>query len=69
MSDSFFECWCHSERGSATAARVGEQGEVLSSYSSLGGKSDGESQELVAFVVDAALRFQLGGLLQLRLTP
>ncbi|NYJ18711.1 uncharacterized protein YPO0396 [Leifsonia psychrotolerans] len=35
-------------------------GEVLSTYSSLGGKSGGESQELVAFVVGAALRFQLG---------
>lgn len=29
-------------------------------YTSLGGKSGGESQELVAFIVGAALRFQLG---------
>ncbi|SDT16475.1 ATP-binding protein [Microterricola viridarii] len=43
-----------------TATRLGEGGEVLSTYSSLGGKSGGESQELVAFVVGAALRFQLG---------
>ncbi|AMB59197.1 ATP-binding protein [Microterricola viridarii] len=43
-----------------TASRLGDGDEVLSTYSSLGGKSGGESQELVAFVVGAALRFQLG---------
>lgn len=43
-----------------TASRVNAEGEELSTYSSLGGKSGGESQELVAFVVGAALRFQLG---------
>jgi uncharacterized protein YPO0396 len=35
-------------------------GEEISIFSSLGGKSGGESQELVAFIVGAALRFQLG---------
>lgn len=43
-----------------TASRLNADGEELSTYSSLGGKSGGESQELVAFVVGAALRFQLG---------
>jgi uncharacterized protein YPO0396 len=31
-----------------------------STYAALGGKSGGETQELVAFIVGAALRFQLG---------
>jgi len=43
-----------------TAVRMTPDGEDVSTYSSLGGKSGGESQELVAFVVGAALRFQLG---------
>ncbi|WP_104090578.1 ATP-binding protein [Cryobacterium sp. N19] len=43
-----------------TAVRVTPEGARVSTYSSLGGKSGGESQELVAFVVGAALRFQLG---------
>ena len=43
-----------------TAVRVDADGTEVSTYSSLGGKSGGESQELVAFVVGAALRFQLG---------
>lgn len=34
--------------------------ELLSTYSSLGGKSGGETQELMAFIVGAALRYQLG---------
>ncbi|MCU1425972.1 MAG: hypothetical protein JWM51_2263, partial [Microbacteriaceae bacterium] len=43
-----------------TAVRTTADGVEVSTYSSLGGKSGGESQELVAFVVGAALRFQLG---------
>jgi uncharacterized protein YPO0396 len=43
-----------------TAVRITPDGVEVSTYSSLGGKSGGESQELVAFVVGAALRFQLG---------
>ena len=43
-----------------TAVRITPDGDEVSTYSSLGGKSGGESQELVAFVVGAALRFQLG---------
>jgi uncharacterized protein YPO0396 len=43
-----------------TAVRITPDGMEVSTYSSLGGKSGGESQELVAFVVGAALRFQLG---------
>ncbi|MCU1407038.1 MAG: hypothetical protein JWQ43_3341 [Glaciihabitans sp.] len=43
-----------------TAVRTTLEGLEVSTYSSLGGKSGGESQELVAFVVGAALRFQLG---------
>jgi uncharacterized protein YPO0396 len=43
-----------------TAVRLTPDGFEVSTYSSLGGKSGGESQELVAFVVGAALRFQLG---------
>lgn len=43
-----------------TARRVGLDGAELSTYASLGGKSGGESQELVAFIVGAALRYQLG---------
>jgi uncharacterized protein YPO0396 len=39
---------------------------VLSTHSSLGDKSGGESQELVAFIVGAALRFRLGDELRAR---
>jgi uncharacterized protein YPO0396 len=49
-----------------TAERYGESGEVLSTHSSLGDKSGGESQELVAFIVGAALRFRLGDELRAR---
>lgn len=37
-----------------------ERGDLVSTHSSLGGKSGGESQELIAFIVGAALRFRLG---------
>ncbi len=37
-----------------------ETGDLVSTHSSLGGKSGGESQELIAFIVGAALRFRLG---------
>ncbi|MFK4085018.1 ATP-binding protein [Kribbella sp. NPDC020789] len=37
-----------------------DRGGAPITYTSLGGKSGGESQELVAFIVGAALRFQLG---------
>lgn len=43
-----------------TATKVDREGRVLSTYASLGGKSGGESQELVSFIVGAALRYQLG---------
>ena len=43
-----------------TAIAVDDQGVERSSYAALGGKSGGETQELVAFIVGAALRFQLG---------
>ncbi|WP_151083318.1 ATP-binding protein [Nocardioides cynanchi] len=43
-----------------TAERYGSDGQTLSTHSALGGKSGGESQELVAFIVGAALRFRLG---------
>lgn len=43
-----------------TAERYDDSGTLLSVHSSLGGKSGGESQELVAFIVGAALRFRLG---------
>ncbi|MDO5083348.1 MAG: ATP-binding protein [Arachnia propionica] len=43
-----------------TASKVDAEGRVLSTYASLGGKSGGESQELVSFIVGAALRYQLG---------
>ena len=42
------------------AERRDLQGRQLSVYTSIGGKSGGESQELVAFIVGAALRYQLG---------
>jgi uncharacterized protein YPO0396 len=43
-----------------TAARVNNAGIPVATYASLGGKSGGETQELVAFIVGSALRFQLG---------
>ncbi len=43
-----------------TAQRYSTAGELLATHSHLGGKSGGESQELIAFIVGAALRFQLG---------
>ena len=49
-----------------TAERYSRTGELLSTHSSLGGKSGGESQELIAFIVGAALRFRLGDELRAR---
>ncbi|MFG1661297.1 ATP-binding protein [Micromonospora chersina] len=49
-----------------TAERYDATGQLLSTHSSLGGKSGGESQELVAFIVGAALRFRLGDELRAR---
>jgi uncharacterized protein YPO0396 len=49
-----------------TAERYSTDGILLSTHSSLGGKSGGESQELVAFIVGAALRFRLGDELRVR---
>jgi len=43
-----------------TAVRYDPDGNDLGVYSSLGDKSGGETQELVAFIVGAALRYQLG---------
>ena len=43
-----------------TAVRYDTSGTDLGVYSSLGDKSGGETQELVAFIVGAALRYQLG---------
>ncbi len=43
-----------------TAVRYDTSGDDLGVYSSLGDKSGGETQELVAFIVGAALRYQLG---------
>jgi uncharacterized protein YPO0396 len=43
-----------------TAVRYDVDGNDLGVYSSLGDKSGGETQELVAFIVGAALRYQLG---------
>jgi uncharacterized protein YPO0396 len=46
---------------SIVAERVDKDtGDLLSTYNSLGGKSGGETQELMAFIVGAALRYQLG---------
>lgn len=42
------------------AERRDVDGKHLGVYTSLGGKSGGETQELVAFIVGAALRYQLG---------
>ena len=43
-----------------TAIRVNAAGVEVATYASLGDKSGGETQELIAFIVGAALRFQLG---------
>lgn len=43
-----------------TAVCLDEDGDEVATYDSLGGKSGGETQELVAFIVGAALRYQLG---------
>ena len=43
-----------------TAVRVDAHDRELATYASLGGKSGGETQELMAFIVGAALRYQLG---------
>lgn len=43
-----------------TAQRLAKDGTPLSVYKSLQGKSGGEMQELIAFIVGSALRFQLG---------
>lgn len=43
-----------------TAVRLDTHGRELATYASLGGKSGGETQELMAFIVGAALRYQLG---------
>lgn len=43
-----------------TATVVANDGTVRAEFRSLGEKSGGETQELVAFIVGAALRFQLG---------
>ncbi|WNV90359.1 ATP-binding protein [Umezawaea sp. Da 62-37] len=49
-----------------TAERYSSDCVLLSVHSALGGKSGGESQELVAFIVGAALRFRLGDELRAR---
>lgn len=49
-----------------TAQRRGTSGELLSTYDHLGGKSGGETQELIAFILGAALRFRLGDELRAR---
>ena len=43
-----------------SAAVVAADGTIRAQYTSLGEKSGGETQELVAFIVGSALRFQLG---------
>lgn len=49
-----------------TAERYNEAGETLSTHAALGEKSGGESQELIAFIIGAALRFRLGDELRAR---
>lgn len=44
-----------------TAERVTPDGTVVAQFDTLGGKSGGETQELIAFVVGSALRYRLGG--------
>ena len=43
-----------------TACEENEAGETVAVFDSLGGKSGGETQELVAFIIGAALRYRLG---------
>jgi uncharacterized protein YPO0396 len=43
-----------------TAVRLDAHGRQVATYAWLGDKSGGETQELIAFIVGAALRFQLG---------
>jgi uncharacterized protein YPO0396 len=43
-----------------TAVALDANGVERSTYAALGGKSGGETQELIAFIVGAALRYQLG---------
>jgi uncharacterized protein YPO0396 len=43
-----------------SAESYGPDGKQLSKFTSLGSKSGGETQELIAFIVGAALRFRLG---------
>lgn len=43
-----------------TAVCLDENRREIATYDSLGGKSGGETQELVAFIVGSALRYQLG---------
>ncbi len=43
-----------------TAVCLDQHGDEVATYDSLGGKSGGETQELVAFIVGSALRYQLG---------
>jgi len=43
-----------------TAVCLDESRREIATYDALGGKSGGETQELVAFIVGAALRYQLG---------
>jgi uncharacterized protein YPO0396 len=43
-----------------TAVRLDTNQHEVATYASLGGKSGGETQELMAFIVGSALRYQLG---------
>lgn len=43
-----------------TAACLDDNHREIATYDSLGGKSGGETQELIAFIVGSALRYQLG---------
>jgi uncharacterized protein YPO0396 len=55
--DRFLDVRKHVE---ITAVRLDADGIEVATYASLGGKSGGETQELVAFIVGSALRYQLG---------
>ena len=55
--DRFLDVRKHVE---ITAVRLDVDGIEVATYASLGGKSGGETQELVAFIVGSALRYQLG---------
>jgi uncharacterized protein YPO0396 len=55
--DAFLDVRKHVE---ITAVRLDAVGHQVATYAWLGDKSGGETQELVAFIVGAALRFQLG---------